>query len=150
MIRINIYGLFLDRESTFHHMGTVWYFTRRSGRYVPILLAAVEGWSPSGHSGGLRPPVGLQCPNLELQTLKIGNFCNFDRNFTLFTGKIWLWLFYNYFCFMVQRFYTKNLKSFQLKMKVWWWFSRILISFWIGKIQRHAFIFAQNDLRFFV
>ena len=56
---------------------------------TPFLLAPAEGWGP-----GLRPPVGFQCPNLELKTL---NLRNFDCNFALFRGKIWLWLFYNFF-----------------------------------------------------
>ena len=66
--------------------------------------------------------------------VKIENSRNFDRNFVLFRGKIWLWLFYNLFCVTVLRFYTENLKSFWLKMKAWQWFFQILISFWIGKI----------------
>ena len=64
--------------------------------------------------------------------VKIENSRNFDRNFALSRGKIWLWLFYNYFCIMVLKFYTKNIKSFRLKMKAWRWFFQILISFWIG------------------
>ena len=56
--------------------------TRRSGCYTPILLSSAEGWGPFG------PQEGLQCPNLKLQTLKIGNLCNFDHNFALFTSKI--------------------------------------------------------------
>ena len=71
---------------------------------TPFLLAPAEGWGP-----GLRPPVGFQCPNLELKTL---NLRNFDCNFALFGGKIWLWLFYNLFCVMVLRLCTKNFKSF--------------------------------------
>ena len=67
--------------------------------------------------------------------VKIENLCDFDHNFALFRGKIWLWLFYNLFCVMVLRFYTKHLKSFHPKMKVWRWFFRILISFLIGKIK---------------
>ena len=66
--------------------------------------------------------------------MKIEYTRDFDRDVALFRGKIWLWLFYNYFCIMVQKFYTKNLKSFWPKMKAWRQFSRILISFWIGKI----------------
>ena len=86
---------------------------------TPFLLAPAEGWGP-----GLRPPVGFQCPNLELKTL---NLRNFDCNFALFGGKIWLWLFYNLFCVMVLRFYTKNFKSFPPKMKAWRWFLRFKI-----------------------
>ena len=88
---------------------------------TPFLLAPAEGWGP-----GLRPPVGFQCPNLELRTLKLRNF---DCNFALFGGKIWLWLFYNLFCVMVLRFYTKNFKSFRPKMKAWQCFFQILIWF---------------------
>ena len=32
----------------------------------------------------------ISSPNHELYTLKIGNFCNFDCNFALSRGKIWL------------------------------------------------------------
>ena len=66
--------------------------------------------------------------------VKIEYLRNFDRNFALFKGKIWLWLFYNFICGLILKFYTKNLKSFRLKIKAWWRFLRILISFWIGKI----------------
>ena len=66
--------------------------------------------------------------------VKIENLRNFDRNFMLFRGKIWLWLFYKLFCVMVLKFYTKNLKSFQPKMKGWRQFFQILISFLIWKI----------------
>ena len=45
-------------------------------------------WGPSGPSGGLQPPVGLQCPNFKLQTLKIRNLHYFDHNFALSTRKI--------------------------------------------------------------
>ena len=93
---------------------------------TPFLLAPAEGWGP-----GLRPPVGFQCPNLELKTL---NLRNFDCNFALFGGKIWLWLFYNLFCVMVLRFYTKNFKSFRPKMKAWHWFSRFKMKSKFGKI----------------
>ena len=92
---------------------------------TPFLLAPEEGWGP-----GLRPPVGFQCPNLELKTL---NLRNFDCNFALFGGKIWLWLFYNLFCVMVLRFYTKNFKSFGPKMKAWRWFLRFKIKSKFGK-----------------
>ena len=114
---------------------------------TPFLLAPAEGWGPFGPPRALRPPVGFQCPNHELKTL---NLRNFDCNFALFGGKIWLWLFYNLFCVMVLRFYTKNFKSFRPKMKAWRRFFRILIKFWIGETQSHTFIFAQNYLKFFV
>ena len=60
---------------------------------------------------------------------KIEYLGSFDCNFVLFRGKIWLWLFYNCFCVRDLRVYTKNLKSFQPKMKAWRRFSLILISF---------------------
>jgi len=66
--------------------------------------------------------------------VKIEYLHNFDRDFALFRDKIWQWLFHNFFCIMVPKFYTKNFNSFQPKMKVWQWFSRILFSFGIGKI----------------
>ncbi len=66
--------------------------------------------------------------------VKIENLRNFDHNFALSRGKISLQLLYNFFCIMVLKFYTKNFKSFHPKMKAWWRFFRILISFWIGKI----------------
>ena len=66
--------------------------------------------------------------------VKIENSRNFDSNFVLSRGKIRLWLFYDFFCIIAPRFYKKNRKSFQPKMKAWRRFSRILISFWIGKI----------------
>ena len=56
--------------------------------------------------------------------VKIEYSRNFDRNFALFRGKIWLWLFYNLFCIMVPRFYTKKISSH----------FRIFISLLIGKI----------------
>ena len=78
---------------------------------TPFLLAPAEGWGP-----GLRPPVGFQCPNLELKTLKNENLHKFDCNFALFRDKIWLSLFIIFFE-MVLRFNTKNFKSFDAKMK---------------------------------
>ena len=54
--------------------------------------------------------------------VKIENSRNFDCNFVLFRGKIWLWLFYDFFCVIALRFYKKKFKSFQAKMKVWRWF----------------------------
>ena len=39
--------------------------------------------------------------------VKIEYSRNFDCNFALFKGKIWLWLFYNLFWVMVLKFYTK-------------------------------------------
>ena len=66
--------------------------------------------------------------------VKIEHSHNFDRNFALFKGKIWLWLFYNLFCVMVLRFYTKNFKSFRPKMKAWHWFSQLKIKSKFRKI----------------
>ena len=66
--------------------------------------------------------------------VKIEYLRNFNRDFAPFIGKILLWLFYNLFSVMVPRFYTKIVKSFWSKMKVWRQFFQILISFLIGKI----------------
>ena len=66
--------------------------------------------------------------------VKIENLCDFDCNFALFRGKIWLWLFYNLFCIMVLKFYTKNFKSFRPKMKAWHRFSRLKMKSKFGKI----------------
>ena len=49
--------------------------------------------------------------------VKIEYSRNFDRNFALFGGKIWLGLFYNFFCVMVPRFYTKNSSHFDNKWR---------------------------------
>ncbi len=52
-------------------------------------------WGPLGPCGpcwGPSAPVRLQYPNFKLW--KIGNLCNFDCNFVLSLGKIWLWPFY--------------------------------------------------------
>ena len=122
-------------------------FTRSSGHYAPFLLAPVEGWGPFGPPRALRPPVGFQCPNLELKTL---NLRNFDCNFALFGGKIWLWLFYNLFCVMVLKFYTKNLKSFQAKIKPWHWFSRFKIKSKFGKITVTPSFLLKTTWDFFV
>ena len=65
--------------------------------------------------------------------LKI-TFANFICNFALSRGKIWLWIFYIFFCVMVLRFYTKNFKSFRAKMKAWRWFSRFQMKSKFGKI----------------
>ena len=50
--------------------------------------------------------------------VKIENLRNFDHNFALSRGKILLWLFYNFFCVVFIRFYTKNFKLFWAKMKL--------------------------------
>ena len=71
---------------------------------------------------------------MNIKLWKIRNSHNFDCNFALYRGKIWLLLFYKFFCVVVLRFYTQNLKSFQGKMKAWQWFFQILISYLIGKI----------------
>ena len=63
--------------------------TRRSGCYTPILLASAEGWGPIGALlGTFASQEGLQCPNLKLQTLMIGNLHYFYCNFALSTRKI--------------------------------------------------------------
>ena len=58
--------------------------------------------------------------------------------------------YFIFFCVMVLRFYTKNLKSFWPKIKAWRRFFRILISFWIRKINVTPSFFAQNHLKFFL
>ena len=66
--------------------------------------------------------------------VKIENSCNFDCNFVLSRGKIWLLLFYNFICVIFLKFYIKNFKSFRAKMKVWHWFLRFKIKSKFGKI----------------
>ena len=80
--------------------------------------------------------------------VKIENSRNFDRNFVLFRGKIWLWIFYNFFCGMVTRFCTKKLKSFGAKMKAWRPFSQILILFLIRKINVTALFLLEMTWNF--
>ena len=53
-----------------------------------------------------------------------------------------------FFCIMVIRFYTKNLKSFQAKMKAWQQFFRILILFWISKINVTALFLLEMTWNF--
>ena len=84
----------------------------------------------------------------KLPWVKIENSRNFDRDFALFRGQIWLWLFYNLFCVMVLRFYTKNFKSFRPKMKAWRRFFQILILFWIGKINVTSSFFLKMTWNF--
>ena len=82
--------------------------------------------------------------------LKIKNSHDFDRDFALFKGKIWLWLFYNLFCVMVLRFYTKKSQVISTKNKgvtaIFPNFDFILYR----ENQHHSFIFAPNVLNFFV
>ena len=66
--------------------------------------------------------------------VKIENWHKFVCNFVLSRGKIWLCLFYNFFCIVVQKFYTKNFKSFGAKKKAWCWFSQFKIKSKFGKI----------------
>ena len=47
-------------------------------------------------AGGATNPLVVKIWTKQLW-VKIENSCNFDCNFALFTGKIWLWLFYNFF-----------------------------------------------------
>ena len=68
-----------------------------------------------------------------LKILKI-TFANLRYNFGVSRDKIWLLLFYNFFCLMVLWFYTKNFKSFWAKMKAWRWFSRFKMKSKFGKI----------------
>ena len=80
-------------------------------------------------AGGAKTPLVVKIRTKQ-PWVKIKYSCNFDRDFALFRGKIWLWLFYNLFCVTVLKFYTKNLKSFRPKMKAWQQFLRFLILKW--------------------
>ena len=84
-------------------------------------------------AGGATTPLLVKISTKE-PWVKINNLHYFDRNFALFRGQIWLWLFYNLFWVMVLRFYTKNFKSFRPKMKAWHWFSRFKMKSKFGKI----------------
>ena len=66
---------------------------------------------------------------------------NFNRDFALSRGKIWLWLFYNFFCVMIPWFYTKNFKSFWAKLKAWQRFSRFKFKSKISIEVAHIFNF---------
>ena len=110
--------------------------TRRFVSYTPILLAPAEGWGPFGPLGALQALLGPSAPSrIGISKLwKFGNSRDFDCNFELYRGKIWLWLFYNFVCVVVLRFYTKNFKSFWAKMKAWRWFSWLKMKSKFGKI----------------
>jgi len=84
-------------------------------------------------AGGATTPLVVKIWTKQLW-VKIENSRDFDRDFALFRAKVWLWLFYNFISVMVLRFYTRDLKSFRARIKTWRRFSRILIWFWIGKI----------------
>ena len=82
--------------------------------------------------------------------VKIENSCDFDRNFTLFRGKIWLLLFYNFFLCYGSKNLCKKFQVISTKNKD---VTEICLNFDLIlnlKNQCHAFIFAQNDLNFFV
>ena len=104
-----------------------------------ILMFKVSKWpcQSSQHDESIcrwrhNPPSGK---NLNKQPWgKIENLRNFDHNFGLYRGKIWLWLFHNFFCVVFIRFYTKNFKSFWVKMKAWRWFFRYKMKSKFGKI----------------
>ncbi len=73
---------------------------------------------------------------------------NFDHNFALSRGKVWLWLFYNVFC--GSKILQKKSQVISTKNEgvtaIFPNFDFILNR----ENQRHAFIFVQNDLKFFV
>ena len=68
-----------------------------------ILLAPAEGWGSFGPLGALRALLGAFSPkwHCNIQTLnfklwKIGNLHDFDCNFALYRGKIWLYYYIIY------------------------------------------------------
>ena len=81
--------------------------------------------------------------------VKIENSRNFDRNFVLFRGKIWLWLFYDFFAL----WFHNTTKKYQVVLSKNEGVTVIFLNFdfiLCQENQRHAFIFAQNDLKFFM
>ena len=82
--------------------------------------------------------------------VKIEYSRNFDRNFALFRGKIWLWLFYNFFLRYRSKFIYKKCQVIWTKNEGMTEIFRNFDFIWNGENQRHAFIFAQNYLKFFV
>ena len=82
--------------------------------------------------------------------VKIENLHNFDRNFALFRGKIWLWLFYNFIYLMVLKFYTKIWSHFEQKFKAWHWFSQFKMKSKFGKIAVMPLFLVEMTWDFFV
>jgi len=81
--------------------------------------------------------------------VKIENLRNFDLDFVLFRGKIWLWLFYNFFALWFQN----STKKSQVVLSKNEGVTVIFLNFDIilnRENQCHSFIFAWNDLKFFV
>ena len=82
--------------------------------------------------------------------VKIENLRNFDRNFALFKGKIWLWLFYNVFLRYDSKILHKKFQVISSKNEGVALIFPIPNEIKIRKNRRHSFIFDQNCLRFFV
>ena len=113
--------------------------TRRSGHYAPILPA------PAGPARGLRPPVGLQYPNfekLEICVTLIAISCYLEAKFD-----------YGYFIIFLpygSKILHKKIQVISSKTKAVMLIFPIQNEIKIQENCRHAFIFAQNDLKFFV
>ena len=108
---------------------------------VPDMMRLFAGWATTP----LEVKIWTKQP-----WVKINNSRNFDHNFALFRGKIWLQLFYNFFCVMVPRFYTKKSQVISSKNEgVTAIFPNIDL-IWNLKNQCHTLIFGQNDLRLFL
>ena len=74
---------------------------------------------------------------------------NFDRDFALFRGKIWQWLFYHFLHNGSKILHNKSQVILTKNEGV----TGIFLNFdfiFNQENQRQAFIFAQNDLKFFV
>ena len=77
-----------------------------------IKVADMMRLFPGGATTPLVVKIGTKQP-----WVKIENSRNFDRNFALFRGQIWLWLYYNFFCVMVLTFFTKISSHFEQKWR---------------------------------
>ena len=97
-------------------------FWRLKCQYNRINQPDIIGLFVGGTTTPLVVKVWTKQPWVKIEYLR-----NFDHSFAIFRSKIWLWLFYNFICVMVLRFYTKNLKSFRPKVKAWQQFFWILI-----------------------
>ena len=82
--------------------------------------------------------------------LKIENLRDFDRDFTLSRGKIWLWLFYNFFLRYGSTILHKKFQVIWSKIEGVTAIFPIQNKIKIRKNRRHAFIFGWNDLNFVV
>ncbi len=81
--------------------------------------------------------------------VKIEYLRNFDRNFALFRGKIWPWLFY-IFLLCGSMILQKNFQVILSKNEGVTLIFPIQNEIRIWENRYHAFIFGQNDLRYFV